>query len=354
VAAPCCRSGAPSSGRRRFAASLSCILLAVAAPGLASAADFYDGKTVTVIVGFAPGGGVDTTARVLAKHLVRHIPGQPAVVVQNMEGAAGIVAANHLNGRVAGDGLTLAVPGRSWFVEGVVKSPGVAFDVNAVTYIGSPGGSNSMIYLRASTGITSYEALKTHPQTLTFGALGSATPTAMVPVMLAGHGMPIKVVLGYVSTARVLLALEQGEVDGVFTVEDSFGRRQDMIGNKVVVPVLQSQPLHAGIPLVQDVLPKSEAQLLSVIRALDTFGLPLVGPPGIPADRVAILRKAFLDMCADKEFQADAAKIDLPVGAPISGARLAQMINELAAAATPDIVTAYRRLATGGGKGSVK
>lgn len=341
------------SAARRFAGGVLFVLVA-AAPSLARAADFYEGKTLTMIVGFAPGGGVDTTARVLAKHLVRHIPGQPAVVVQNMEGAAGIVAANHLNGRVAGDGLTLAVPGRSWFVEGVVKSPGVAFDVNAVTYIGSAGGSNSMMYLRASTGIMSFAALKTYPQTLTFGALGSATATAMVPAMLAAQGVPLKTVLGYVSTARVLLALEQGEIDGVFTVEESFGRRQDLIKGHAVVPVLQSQPVHPGIPLLQDVLPKDDSPLLSVIMALDSFGLPMVGPPGIPADRVAVLRKAFLDMCADKEFQADAAKIDLPTGAPISGARLAQMIDELAAAATPDIVAAYRRLAGGGSKASAR
>src|SRR3954463_10821686 len=100
---------------------------ALGLPGLARAADFYQGKTLTMIVGFAPGGGVDTTARLLARHLARFIPGQHGVVVQNMEGAAGVIPANYLARRVAPDGLTLAVPGRSWFVEGVVKSSGVTF-----------------------------------------------------------------------------------------------------------------------------------------------------------------------------------------------------------------------------------
>src|SRR4051794_27124018 len=205
------------------------------------AADFYQGKTLTMIVGFAPGGGVDTTARLLARHLARFIPGQPGVVVQNMEGAAGVIAANYLARRVAPDGLTLAVPGRSWFVEGVVKSSGVTFDPTKFTWIGSPGAVNSMMFVRASTGIKTFDELKSSPRTLTFGSLGSTTPTGMVPTMLAARGVPIKVIYGYVSTARVLLALEQGEVDGVFTVEESFSRRQDLIKNKVVIPILQNK-----------------------------------------------------------------------------------------------------------------
>src|SRR5438270_714912 len=91
-----------------------------------------------------------------------------------------------------------------------------------------------------------------------FGSLGSTTPTGMVPTMLAAHGVPIKVIYGYVSTARVLHALEQGEIDGVFTVEDSFSRRQDLIRNRVVIPILQNKPTLSGIPVLRDVLPTSE------------------------------------------------------------------------------------------------
>jgi hypothetical protein len=332
--------------RRGLLAGIGCAAfgLAAAVPTDAIATDFYQGKTLTVIVGFAPGGGVDTSARMVAKHLVRHIPGQPGLVVQNMEGAAGLVTANHLDRRVAADGLTLAVPGRSWFVEGVVKSPGVAFDVSKIAYIGSPGAANSLAYVRTSTGIKSYDDLKASRQTLTFGALGITTPTAMVPVMLAANGVPIKVVLGYVSSARVLLALEQGEVDGYFTVEDTFSRRQDLIEKKIVIPIFQSQAGPAKIPVVRDILPKSDGPLLTLVLALDSFGLPLVGPPGLPPDRSEILRKAFVAMCNDKEYQAEAAKIDLPVGSPLDGAQLTTMINDLALAATPDVIAAYRRL----------
>jgi hypothetical protein len=321
--------------------------LAGVAPGAADASSFYQGKTLTVIVGFAPGGGVDTTARLVARHLVRFIPGQPALVIQNMEGAGGVVAANHLGRRVAPDGLTLAVPGRSWFVEGIVKNPSVTYDPTQFAYIGSPGAVNSMVWVRSSTGIASYDGLKAHPKTLSFGSLGSTTPTAMIPTLLAGHGAPIKVIFGYVSTARVLLALEQGEIDGVFTVEDSFARRQDLIKNKVVIPILQNKPTLPGIPLVRDVLPSSQQPLLTLVLALENFGLPLVGPPGIPADRIAVLRKAFLDTCNDRDYRAEAARVDQPIEAPLDGALLETMMKELAAGVTPEIIAAYRRLAAG-------
>jgi ABC-type amino acid transport substrate-binding protein len=333
--------------RRSALAGLGSVGLAGVLPRAARANDFYQGKTLTVIVGFAPGGGVDTTARMVARHLVRFIPGQPALVMQNMEGAGGIVSANHLGRRVAADGLTLAVPGRSWFVEGVVKNPSVTFDSTQFSYVGSPGAVNSMVFVRASTGIRTFDDLKSHPKPLSFGSIGSTTPTAMIPVMLAREGLPIKVIFGYVSTARVLLALEQGEVDAVFTVEDSFARRQDLIKNKVVIPVLQNKPTLPGVPLVRDVLPSSQHPLLTLVLALENFGLPLAGPPGIPAERLAILRKAFIDTCNDSEYRAEAARIDQPIGAPLEGGTLETMMKELAAGVTPDVVAAYRRLGSG-------
>jgi len=327
------------AGAGALAASFVALL-----PGRAPAADFYRGKTLTLIVGFAPGGGVDTQARTIARHLVRFIPGQPGVIVQNMEGAAGALATNFLNQRAAPDGLTISTPGRSWFVEGVVKGPGIGFDPTKFTYIGSAGGSNSVAYVRASTGIKTLDDLRSSRQTVTFGSLASTTPTAMVPLMLAALGMPVKVVLGYVSTARVLVALEQGEIDAVFTVADSFARRQDLIAGRIVVPILQSKPGLPDLPLLRDVLPPREGPLLTLVMGTDNFGLPLVGPPGMAPEQTEILRQAFIDMVADKDYRADAVKADLPVGAPLDGAQLAAMINELAASATPEIIAAYRRL----------
>jgi hypothetical protein len=307
------------------------------------AADFYQGKTLTVIVGYAPGGGVDASARAITRHLGRFIPGQPNIVVQNMEGAAGIVSVNHLDRRVAPDGLTLGVPGRSWYIEAIVKRPGITFDPTRLTYIGSPGTVSATGFVRTSTGIRTFEALKASPKTITFGALGATTPTAMVPALLAANGLPVKVVLGYVSTARLLLALEQGEIDASFTVGNALASRTYLF-NKVA-PIVQTGSTWPGVPHLLDVVREGHRPIVDLVMAPDSIGVPLVGPAGIPADLTDILRKAFLTMAQDKDYQSDAQKVELPVGSPIEGSQIARMIGALAAAATPEVIAEFTRLA---------
>jgi len=313
----------------------------VTSPALA--ADFYQGKTITVIVGYAPGGGVDASARAITRHLGRFIPGRPAIVVQNMEGAAGIVSVNYLERRAAPDGLTLAVPGRSWYIEAIVKRPGIAFDPTRFAYIGSPGTVSATAFIRTSTGIRSYDALKAASKAVTFGALGATTPTAMAPALLAANGAPIKVVLGYVSTARILLALEQGEIDGSFSVGNALASRTELFNQ--LTPIVQTAPIRAGVPLLRDLVHERHRPIVDLVMAPDSIGVPLVGPPGMPADVTAVLRQAFLMMAQDKDYQADAERVELPVGSPIDGARIADMISALAAAATPEVVAEFNRLA---------
>src|SRR4029453_6559244 len=130
---------------RMLLSVLTCLSLGTASPTWA--ADFYQGKTLTVIVGYAPGGGVDASARPITRLFGRFIPGRPNIVVQNMEGAAGIVSVNHLDRRVAPDGLTLAVPGRSWYIEAIVKRPGISFDPTRLTYVGSPGAVSAAAFV---------------------------------------------------------------------------------------------------------------------------------------------------------------------------------------------------------------
>jgi tripartite-type tricarboxylate transporter receptor subunit TctC len=146
-------------GRRLLLA----LALGVTLSSDAGAADIFRGKTLTVVVGYAPGGGVDASARAMTRHLGRFIPGQPNIVVQNMEGAAGITAVNYLDRRAAPDGLTLAIPGRSWYIEAIVKRPGITFDPTRLTYIGSPGAVSAAAFVRGSTGIRNYEELKVSP-----------------------------------------------------------------------------------------------------------------------------------------------------------------------------------------------
>src|SRR5258705_6117165 len=139
------------------------------------AADFYQGKTLTVIVGYAPGGGVDASARAITRHFGRFIPGQPSIVVQNMEGAAGVMSVNHLDRRVAPDGLTLAVPGRSWYVEAIVRRPGIGVDPTRLTYIGSPGAVSAAGFGPARPAITTHAPVESRTKPVTFRALGATT-----------------------------------------------------------------------------------------------------------------------------------------------------------------------------------
>src|SRR6185437_10664074 len=163
--------------RRTILAGLAAIAAAQRHARAAEADSFYRGKRLTLIVGFAPGGGVDTDSRIISRHLPRFLPGAPSILVQNMEGAAGIIAANYLS-RVAPDGLTIAIPGRSWFVEGAIGTGGTRFDPAKFTYIGSPGAVNSVVYVRSATGIRTFDELKSAKKPVVFGALGNLTPTA--------------------------------------------------------------------------------------------------------------------------------------------------------------------------------
>lgn len=305
---------------------------------------FYKGKTITLISGFGAGGGVDATARIIQRHLWRFVPGWPEIIVQSMEGAGGIIAANYLDKRVPPDGLTLALPGRSWFVEGIVKSPGVTFDPTRLTFIGSSGVAPAFLFVRTDSGIKTFEDLKRSPKPLPLAAIAAGTSTAMVPRLLAQIGVPVEPVLGYGSTARMLIAVESGEAAGFFLSEDSVTRRADLQRKGVIIPLLQTRPIIAGLPLLQDVVPQSHQDLLALTVALDSFGLMLVGPPGIPAEQVTNLREAFMAMSDDREFLGDMARADLSPGEALSGEVLEADMKALAASITPELITRYRDL----------
>ena len=342
---PGSRFWAPASARTTgIAAAFLISAFALAAHAQpARADDFYQGKRITLVVGFNPGGGIDTAGRLIAKHLGRFIPGNPGVTVQNMEGAGGLIAANYL-ARVPADGLTLGVPGRTWFIVGVVKNPAAKFDPAALTYVGSTGTVNSALWMRPDSGITSFDRLMASKEKVILGALNATSQDSMVPALLAQNGVPVRVIRGYNSTAKVLLAIESGEVPGIFHIVDGFAKRPDMLEKKVVVPILQTQPVFAGLPLVRDVIRTSDRPLLDLLLAGEEFGVLVAGPPGIPADRVEILRKAFTAMGNDQEFQTNSARLDVPRGSPLDGATVAAMMEWLARTTTPEIAAAFERL----------
>ncbi|MDB5568829.1 MAG: family tricarboxylate transporter, receptor protein [Hyphomicrobiales bacterium] len=330
-------------GRIAFAVAtaLACGL-ASAGPGRAE--DIYANKTVTLILGYAPGGGVDIAGRVIARHFGRFTPGAPAILVQNMPGASGLLAANHMAHRAAPNGLTIAIPGRSWHVEGLIKSRGADFDPAKMTYLGSTGTVNAMAWVRGDTGVSDEAALKRAAAPVTFGALGPGTPTAMVPVLMKMAGLPVRIVTGYPSASNLLIALERGEVQAAFLTADSFSARQDLISRKIVAPVVQTKPDIPGLPIARDLLPADLRPLYDLARSSDSLGLMMIAPPGTPDGPREVLRKAFMDMAHDAAYQADAAKVESTRAQPLDGAQIARMIDALAAATTPDVIAAYERL----------
>jgi hypothetical protein len=139
--------------------------------------------------------------------------------------------------------------------------------------------------------------------------------------------------------------LEQGEVDASFTTGDGIANRAALM--KQVTPIVQSAPRFPGLPLLRDVIAERHRPLLDLVMATDTFGVPIVAPPGVPAEQTAILRKAFLAMAQDPDYQADARRVELPVGNPIEGGKLAEMMRALAASTTPQVIAEFQKLASG-------
>jgi tripartite-type tricarboxylate transporter receptor subunit TctC len=313
-------------------------------PAAASSADLFAGKTVTVICGYDPGGGVDLGTRLIARHIVRFLPGDVKTIVKNMQGASGIVAANFLYLRAPPDGLTLAVPGRNWILKPAMGIKNATFDPIKLGYIGSTGGTNSVGWIRSDLGIRSAAEFKSSKKTIVFGGLTQSTLLSWGPKLLENSGLPVSVIMGYDNTSRMMLAIEQKELDAIYTAESTLARRRDLIDRGILIPVFQSAPLIREIPLIEELVPPAQRPLLQLVHGSANFGMPLVAPPGMPDDRLATLRKAFADMTRDKAFQEEAKLIGEPYEAPIEGQKLAGMVRSLVELITPTAAKALREL----------
>ncbi|HEY7299190.1 MAG TPA: hypothetical protein VH684_14890 [Xanthobacteraceae bacterium] len=315
----------------------------------AHAEDFYAGKTLTIIAGLPPGGGVDGEMRVLARYFAKYIPGNPTIVARNMPGAAGIILANSLYNTVAADGLTLGMPGRSGFLlSNVVPQKGVGYDITKFSYIGSAGGAANALWVARRTGISSLAELKGASKPIVIGALNARSENAIAPKVLAQYeGWPLKVVTGYGGFNEVVIAIERGEVDGLFSHEGSIANsRPDMITSGALRALVQSSDAIPGVPLLSDVIEKPETKaLLGLVTAPSEIGLPLLGPPGMPAERLEILRASYRQLMADADYRAEADRRGLPVGRAIEGAELRRLIAHTLASAPPAVVKDYLALA---------
>jgi tripartite-type tricarboxylate transporter receptor subunit TctC len=294
--------------------------------------DFYADKTLTIIAGFPPGGGVDGEMRILAKYFSKYIPGHPTIVAKNMQGAGGIVLGNYLYSVAAADGLTLGMPGRSGFLlSNVVPQKNISYDLTKFSYIGAAGSAVNALWLSKKTGISSLDELKAAKRKIVIGALNARSENAVAPKVLAAYeDWPLRVVTGYGGFHEVLIAMERGEVDGLFSHEGSIANsRPDMITSGVVRPLVQSYDFYPNVPVLPDVVGNDKTRaLLALVTTPSQIGLPLLGPPGLPPARLDILRKSYLRLMDDKDYRKEADQRGLPVGRAIGGAQLQQMIAQ--------------------------
>ncbi len=298
-----------------------------------SVADFYKGKTVEFYIGYSVGGGYDTYARLIARHIGKHIPGNPTVVPKNMPGAGSLKLTNWLYEAAPQDGTVLGSVARAAPFDPLFGNKKAMFTADKFNYIGSANNEVSICAAMADTGIKTVDDLKS--KELIVGGTGDTADTVQFPKILnAVLGTKFKIINGYPGGKDVVLAMERGEVHGRcgWSWSSVKAKNRDWLDEGKMTVIMQlSTSKHSelpDIPLVMD-LAKSDADkaLLTLIFARQELGRPYVAPPNIPAERVAALRAAFDATMKDPEFLAEAKSADLEL-APVSGARVQELVKE--------------------------
>jgi tripartite-type tricarboxylate transporter receptor subunit TctC len=297
---------------------------------------FYKGKTVRIIVGAAAGGGYDTYSRTIARHMGKHLAGNPTVVVENMPGAGFLISANHMYRVAKPDGLTIGHFIGGLFLQQFLGKPGVEFESVKFGFVGAPGQDNYVLGISKSLGITSIEQWLSSKTVVKLGGVGAGSATDDIPKILKeAIGLPLQVVSGYTGTATVKLAFNSGEVQGVDNSWESFKatwRNELESGNLIIVlqNVPKPHPDLPKVPLDINYAKTDEGRKLirAVVHTVGPTARPYVVPPGTPKDRIEILRKAFMDTMKDPEFLADAEKAKLDIN-PLDGATLEKNVREV-------------------------
>ena len=295
--------------------------------------EFYNGKTIRVVVGYAPGGGYDFYARVIARHMGKHIPGNPTFIVENMPGAGSLVSANHLYKLAKPDGLTIGHFNGSLFQLKALGQKEIEFDSARFEYVGSVAKVEIVCGFSKASGIDSVEKWQAAKGTLRMGATAPGTGGHDVSrVLNATLGLPMQLVLGYKSTGDMRVAMERGELNGLCTGWESFKSlwKQQLESGDLIM-VLQALPKpHADLPKVPLAisLAKTEEarELIQVgIHNVTAISRPFILPPRTPKERVELLRKAFMATMNDAEFRADTEKANLDIS-PLNGEELEKTV----------------------------
>ncbi len=320
----------------------SCITITPAA-----AQDFYKGKTLTIVVGFTAGGGFDLNARLLARHIGRHIAGNPDVIVQNMPGAATLKSVLYLDTTAPRDGTVITTFNFGQIGDSRMMPEKVKVDFRKFSWIGSISQDLTICYTWHALGIKTLAELQRHG-TVHMGLTGAGTSSDINQRILKEiFKVQVQQVAGYPGSAEERLAIERRELDGDCGAWSSIP--QEWVEGAKINPILRSGPvvppdLPAGIPYGVDIAPSGrDRDIIALLTASGQVGRPFIASSMVPAERVGLLRAAFDATVKDPEFIADAAKIRMPV-TPKSGAQALRTVEDIYA--TPDdIVQAARKIA---------
>ena len=307
----------------------------LASPSASAEQDFYKGRTVQVVVGFTAGGGYDLYARVFARHLGKHLPGNPSVVPQNMPGAGSLKAANYLYNVAPKDGTVIATFDRGLPMERLLgRTAGQNFDATKFTWIGSVTDEPSVCAFTTKSGIRSWQDMTKKP--FKVGGAGATADDEIYPTVLKNmFHLPLRVVSGYPGRAELVLSMQRGEVDGLcgWSWSSLMSRDKYLLDSKQIVVALQlgvDKSLDIpNVPLVGDLAPdeKQKAALKLIFSRL-TIARPFAAPPGLAPERARTLRDAFDATMADPDFLAEMKKLALEVR-PQPGAKLEQLVREI-------------------------
>lgn len=305
---------------------------------------FYEGKIIHLIVGTSAGEEYDTWARLIARHLPRHIPGKPTIVVENMPGGGHIIATNHLFNKAAQDGTVLGMVSRNMPEAALMKLPNVRFDPLKFNWIGTPEVTHRVLFVRPDAPTATADEIFT--KELLIGAAGAGQSATTVPQIVKELlGAKFRIITGYTSPNNLALALDRGEIDGfVDTLNRSQKARVDAGKMRVLVNLDSSRLTDPQAPSIFEFTSTPEQRaVLSFVAGSLQLGRPMMAPPNVPQDRVDLLRASYDSLMSDADFLDEAARTGLDVS-PRTGLAVEALVKE-AVDTQPDIIARAGRAA---------
>jgi tripartite-type tricarboxylate transporter receptor subunit TctC len=305
-------------------------------------ADFYRGKQVILMVGSSPGGGYDAIARLVARHLANYIPGNPNIVVQNTPGGGSLTMTNRIYRVAPQDGTVIGLVQRGVLLAQLTKQPNVQFDVGKLNWIGSVSPEQSLVVASSSAPVKTLQDLLAMP--LIVGGTGATSDLeASARLLNATIGTKFKIVSGYPGQADVVLAIERGEIQGTadWAWSEIRTRHADLLNAKKINILLQNTlhkiPELPDVPLAMDLIKDDTDRAMGELYfGVKEIARPILAAPGVPADRLAALRAAFMMLKDDADFRMDAQTIGVDVD-PTPAAKIDAYVK-LTTAASPEVV----------------